>query len=145
MDNAAVSREIYDDFDRQDFSKALQLVTPDVEILFVPTGQTFRGPEGFEAFMKNFKTAFPDVEIEVNNQIASGDYVVNEFVGRGTHTGPLESPAGTIPPTGRRVTFTVCEVQRFRNGKLASLHNYQDMVSLLRQLGLIPEPEQAGA
>jgi steroid delta-isomerase-like uncharacterized protein len=145
MDNAAISREIYDAFDHGDFGSVLQHVTPDVEVLFVPTGQTFRGPEGFTAFMKGFKTAFPDVEIEVTNQIAAGDDVVNEFVGRGTHTGPLETPGGTVPPTGRRVTFTVCEVYRFRDGKVASLHNYQDMVSVMRQLGLIPEPEQAGA
>jgi predicted ester cyclase len=145
MDNAATSREIYDAFSRADFAAALRHVAPDVEIVFIPTGQTFQGHQGFETFMRDRKTTFPDVEIEVTNQIASGDDVVNEFVARGTNTGSLQTPGGTVPPTGRRVTFTVCEVQRFRDGKLAGIHNYQDMVSVLRQLGLIPEPEQAGA
>ena len=45
-----------------------------------------------------------------------------------------------IAPTGRRATFTVCEVCQFQGGKLTSVHNYQDMVALLRQLGLIGEP-----
>jgi predicted ester cyclase len=143
-DNAAISRSIYDAFNRNDFARALEYATEDVEIVFIPTGQTFRGLRGFEDFMRGHKAAFPDVKIEVINQIAADNSVVNEFVAHGTHTGPLQTPTGTIVPTGRRVTFTVCEVCLFRDGKLAGVHNYQDMVALLQQLGLIGEPEQAG-
>ena len=144
-DNATLSRAIYDAFNQGDFERAVQGATEDVEIVFIPTGQTFRGRQGFADFMRSHKTAFPDVRIEVTNQIAADTYVVNEFVAHGTHTGPLLTPAGTIPPTGCRVTFTVCEVCQFRGGKLTSVHNYQDMVALLRQLGLIGEPAQAEA
>lgn len=144
QDNSALSRSIYDAFNRSDFARALECATEDVEIVFIPTSQTFRGLQGFEDFMRGHKTAFPDVQIEVTNQIAADDSVVNEFVAHGTHTGPLQTPSGTIAPTGRPVTFTVCEVCQFRDGKLAGLHNYQDKVALLRQLGLIGKPEQAG-
>lgn len=140
QNNAEIARKMYDAFSQGNFDAAAACAADNVEIVFVPTGQVFRGQQGFDDFMRGHKTAFPDVRIEITNQIAAGDDLVNEFVGRGTHTGPLVTPTGTIPPTGRAVTLTVCEVQRFQNGKLVSLHNYQDMVSLLRQLGLIGEP-----
>jgi steroid delta-isomerase-like uncharacterized protein len=143
QDNAALARAIYDAFSQGDFERVLQDVAEDVEVVFIPTGQTFRGRQGFADFMRGHKTGFPDMRIEVTNQIVADDYVVNEFVAQGTHTGSLATPTGTIAPTGRRATFTVCEVCRFQGGKLASVHNYQDMVSLLRQLGLIGEPAQA--
>jgi hypothetical protein len=38
--------------------------------------------------------------------------VFAEFVGRGTHTGPLVGPAGTLPPTGRSIEFPVGEPMR---------------------------------
>jgi predicted ester cyclase len=84
-----------------------------------------------------FKGAFPDLKIAVTNQVATDDQVVSEFTARGTHTGPLLTPAGEIPPTGRKVDFIVCEVWRIKNGQLVSLHNYQDAASLMRQLGVL--------
>jgi hypothetical protein len=36
------------------------------------------------------------------------------------------------------VDFVVCEVMRVENGLIASLHNYQDAASIIRQLGLVP-------
>jgi steroid delta-isomerase-like uncharacterized protein len=140
QDNAALMRAIYDAFSQGDIERALQGASEDIEIVFIPTGQTFRGRQGFAEFMRGHKAAFPDVRIEVTNQIVADGGVVNEFMARGTHTGPLATPTGTIPPTGRQVTFTVCEVCQFKDGKLTRLHTYQDMVSLLRQLGLIGEP-----
>ena len=145
QDNAALSRAIYDAFNQGDVERALQGASEEVEIVFMPTGQIFHGRQGFADFMRDHKTAFPDVRIEVTNQIAADNYVVNEFVAHGTHTGPLATPTGAIAPTGRRATFTVCEVCQFQGGKLTSVHNYQDMVALLRQLGLIGEPAQAEA
>jgi ketosteroid isomerase-like protein len=53
------------------------------------------------------------------------------------------TPAGEVPPTGRTVDFTVCEVWQIRDGKVTSLHNYQDAASLMRQLGLLPEAQAA--
>jgi predicted ester cyclase len=86
--------------------------------------------------MQGFKGAFPDLRIAVTNQVATEDSVVSEFTARGTHTGPLQTPAGAIPPTGRIVDFVVCEIWKMRNGQLASLHNYQDAAAIMRQIGL---------
>jgi len=128
---------MYQLFSEDHFDDVLPLTTEDIEAVLIPFGQTFHGRDGFVNFMIGFKSAFPDLCIDVTNQIATDDQVVNEFIARGTHTGPLRTPAGEIPPTGRSVDFVVCEVLRIRNGKVASLHNYQDAASLMRQLGLL--------
>jgi predicted ester cyclase len=73
---------------------------------------------------------------EIMHQVATDDEVVSEFKARGMHTGPLLTPAGEVPPTGRTVEFTVCEVWSVKNGKVASIRNYQDAASIMRQLGL---------
>jgi steroid delta-isomerase-like uncharacterized protein len=137
-ENAAVARRIYQLFSDDKLDDALELVTEDVEAVLVPFGQTFHGRDGFTGFMQGFKGAFPDIRISVTNQVATDDQVVSEFTARGTHTGPLQTPAGAIPPTGRTVDFIVCEVMRVKHGQIASLHNYQDAASIMRQLGLIP-------
>jgi steroid delta-isomerase-like uncharacterized protein len=138
QENEALARKIYQLFSDDKYDDVLALVTEDVEVILYPFGQTFNGREGFDNFMKGFKSAFPDLKLQVTNQVASEDQVVSEFMGKGTHTGTLLTPAGEVPPTGRTVDFNVCEVWRIKGGKLASLHNYQDSAALLRQLGLMP-------
>ena len=137
QDNATLARRIYELFGNDDFDGVLALSRDDVEVVFVPAGQTFRGHEGFTQFMQGFKRAFPDITLTVTNQVATEEYVVNEFMVEGTHTGPLLTPAGEIPPTGKRAEWAVCEVCQMKDGKLASIHNYQDLATMLRQLGLV--------
>ena len=137
-DNAALARRIYQLFSDGKLDDALELVAEDVEAILVPFGQTFHGRDGFTDFMQGFKGAFPDIRISVTNQVATDDQVVSEFTARGTHTGPLQTPAGAIAATGRTVDFIVCEVMRVKNGRITSLHNYQDAASIMRQLGLVP-------
>jgi steroid delta-isomerase-like uncharacterized protein len=137
QDNAVLARRMYQLFSDDMFDDVLPLTTEDIEAVLIPFGQTFHGREGFISFMMGFKGAFPDIRINLTNQVATDDQVVNEFTARGTHTGPLLTPSGAIPPTGRTVDFVVCEVLGIKDGRVASLHNYQDAASLMRQLGLI--------
>jgi steroid delta-isomerase-like uncharacterized protein len=137
QDNAVLARRIYQLFSEDNLDGVLELVSEDIEAVLVPFGQTFHGREGFLQFMQGFKGAFPDIRITVTNQVATDESVVSEFTARGTHNGPLRTPAGEIPPTGRTVDFIVCEVLQIKNDRIARLHNYQDAASLMRQLGLL--------
>lgn len=138
-ETAALARRIYEAFNRGDLNAAADVATVDMEVDLVPFGQTFRGREGFLQFMEGFKTAFPDLQITVTSQVATGDQVVSECTWQGTHTGVLHSPMGDIAPTNKAVEGArFCEVWRVRDGKIARLANYQDAASWLRQLGLVP-------
>jgi steroid delta-isomerase-like uncharacterized protein len=127
---------VYGRFGRNDFQGALELVTDDIEVTIIPFGQTFEGKDGFLQFMHGFKDAFPDMEIQIDNQVIGEGQMANEISTTVTHTGPLQTPTGVIPPTGKMVSFTVCEVWGVREGKVSFIRNYQDAASLMRQLGL---------
>lgn len=137
QDNAVLARRMYDLFSNDQLERVAELVSDEIETVLVPFGQTFHGREGFMGFMRGFKDAFPDLRITVTNQVTTDDQVVSEFTARGTHTGPLQTPAGAVPASGRSVDFVVCEVWRVKNGRVATLHNYQDAASLMRQIGLM--------
>ena len=143
QDNAALARTIYACFNEDRLDDALAYATDHVEVTLMAFGQSYHGHEGFRVFMQDFKTAFPDCTVNLTRQYATDDAVINEFVARGTHRGPLASPGGAIPPTGRSIDYPACEVWEIREGKIARLRNYFDAASLMRQLGLLPEEEAA--
>jgi predicted ester cyclase len=123
--------------------KSLAFFTADSELLDVPTGRTLPGPEGYKQLVLFFAEAFPESSGEVTNVFATDDQAALEFTGRGTNTGPLHMPTGDIPPTGRYSELRFCGVYRIKSGKIVSLHNYYDVMTLLQNLGLVPAPGQA--
>jgi steroid delta-isomerase-like uncharacterized protein len=137
QENATLARQMYRWFNESQYDEVVGCAVENVEVVLVPFGQTFRGHPGFREFLTSFKTAVPDMKLEVTNQVATDDQVVSEFVVRGTHTGPLQTPAGAVPATGKSIEYPVCEVWGIKQGKLASIRNYFDSATLLRQLGLI--------
>jgi predicted ester cyclase len=107
--NAAVVRSLFEAFNDGDLVRAAANVSDDFELVDVAAGQTFRGPDGCRQWLEMFRTALPDARTELVNVFAEGDRVASEHIGRGTHTGPFVTPAGRIPPTGRRVELRIGE------------------------------------
>ncbi|HZU11974.1 MAG TPA: nuclear transport factor 2 family protein [Chloroflexota bacterium] len=135
----------YDAFNRADYDTNLALATDDVEIVTVAFGETVRGKDAFRQWQQRWKTAAPDGRVQIVSQVIGPDAAVNECLFLGTNTGPLESPMGPLPPTGKSFSSPFIEVWRFRDGKVASLHNYADTLTLLTQLGLAPLPAAASS
>jgi carboxymethylenebutenolidase len=63
--------------------------------------------------------------------------VVDEMVGRFTHTIENDLMLPGIPPTGKRVEIALVVVAQFDGDKLSHEHLYWDQASVLVQLGLI--------
>jgi steroid delta-isomerase-like uncharacterized protein len=147
QDNAYIAQNIHPLWTERQFDRILsEMIGEDVEWTTVPFGDTFRGHEGFRQFMQGWADAFPDGRAEDTHVYVGEDFAVTEFVGRGTHEGPLRGPDGEIPPTGRRVEFELCEVYQIHNGKIVGARTYFDAAGLMRQLGVLheePEPERA--
>jgi steroid delta-isomerase-like uncharacterized protein len=100
-----------------------------------PTGK-FKGKAEILASFKAWKTAFPEANAQVTNQISEGDQLLSEVIYRGTHSGPLASPMGTIAPTGKPVELRIAIVSRFRNGLIQRERAYFDLAGLMQQLGV---------
>jgi steroid delta-isomerase-like uncharacterized protein len=100
----------------------------------VPGG--VRGPDSVTQQLLMMISAFPDLHIEVEQVIASGDHVVSCVKLTGTHKGTY---AG-IPATNKTVSWGVCTVSEVRNGKTIKSRLYGDNGSLLRQIGAVSVP-----
>jgi steroid delta-isomerase-like uncharacterized protein len=97
-----------------------------------------RGPEDVKRFVKEYRTAFSDIEDIVEDMIGEGDKVVTRWTLRVTHTGEFRG----IPATGKRVTITGIGIFRFsEDGKVVESWDSLDQLGMLRQLGVISEPE----
>src|SRR5690348_6746820 len=100
-----------------------------------------RGHADIKAFMTNFRAAFPDLNFwGTADLIAEGDYVVGQWEGGGSHTGPAFSDflMGGLPAaTGRKMHFTGTTVLKVVNGKILEEIGLDDGVTALAQLGLL--------
>jgi steroid delta-isomerase-like uncharacterized protein len=125
-------------FNERAWSRAAALYAPDLEM--TEPGGTTQGIEPFLAHAKGFATALPDSRLEVTSVVESGTFVVVEGAYTGTHTGPLVTPQGEVPPTGRQLSLPLCEVFEVAAGRIAKLRAYYDQMTFAAQLGLLPEP-----
>lgn len=141
-DNCETVRLMYRRFSANDVAGILELLTPDYELLDIPTGHRIRGREAFRQWMTRSKSALPDASADVRALYADRDVVVAEVRNRATHTGTLVLPGGVeLTATGRRIDMIGCEILRLREGRIAYCSVYYDSLSFARQLGQIP-PER---
>ena len=117
-----------------------ELAAPDM-LLKYSLHEPRRGRRDIKAFMTDFRAAFPDLNFwGTADLIAEGYYVVGQWEGGGTHTGPAfeDFLIGALPAaTGRKMHFTGTTVLKVINGKIAEEVGLDDGVTALTQLGLI--------
>jgi steroid delta-isomerase-like uncharacterized protein len=135
--NVATVRSVYAGFNTGDVPLLMSLVTDDFELIDVALGMSWHGSQGWGEWLQNWATSMPDAQTQIDSLTAQDDRVVTEHTGRGTHTGPMNTPMGIIPPTGKSIQLRFAEVFEMRDGKIKTMRAYWDTASLMRQLGLI--------
>lgn len=114
-----------------------ELYSRDV-VVHTPFVGDLSGSEAFKLFLDDFFAAFPDIRVELVEQIAEGEKVVNRVVYRGTNTGPLMG----MPATGRRISLNALEIDRFASdGKICEHWGEANVMVLMQQLGQVPAPK----
>jgi predicted ester cyclase len=141
-DNKAVVVRWFTEFWGKDVDLAVvdEIAAPDV-LLKYSLHEPRRGHDDIKAFMNDFRAAFPDLNFwGTADLIAEGDYVVGQWEGGGTHTGPAFNDflIGGLPAaTGRKMHFTGTTVLKVIDGKIVEEIGLDDGVTALTQLGLI--------
>jgi len=95
--------------------------------------EPIRGRQAARQQMEMRIAAFPDQKIEIQQILASGDFVIIRVRLTGTHKGPFNG----IAATGKTVSAEGCTITEMRNGKAIRTRAFADNVSLLKQLGVI--------
>jgi steroid delta-isomerase-like uncharacterized protein len=134
--NKAVFGRLHDAMNSGDvevIAKAIdEVVAPD--LLFhapLPMGET--GAQALKRVWTVLLRAFPDLRVSVEDVIAEGDKVVARNTVTGTHRGEYRG----LPPTGASVRYDEIFVLRFTDGRIAEIWGVVDVLSQLRQLGVV--------
>lgn len=138
QDNATIVRSHLNCFNSHDIEKGLTLVSKDVKWTNIAFDRDFTGQPGYREYHNNWFTAMPDYRFEIVNLVSDDQLVVVEMIARGTHTGPLAAPQGTIPASQKKLTLKVCELFRLEDGLIVESRVYFDSATMLRQLGVLP-------
>jgi len=103
-----------------------------------PGQQEIKDHETMKIVIREVITAIPDIELKIDEILVDGDLAAWHGSLSGTNTGPLKIAGKTIPPTKKRIRMEVTTFLRFENGKIVETYGLNDMLSLMRQLELIP-------
>jgi len=136
----SIPRTLVEGFNKRDMNMTLSMLSDQVEWMDIASQTLFRGKEGYRRFDEAWLKAFPDGQAEIINIIAHGDRVVVEYVGRGTHLGPLEGPMGVLQATGKQVQLPMVDVMRIQDGKIIRGRTYYNAATVLQQVGVGEEP-----
>jgi steroid delta-isomerase-like uncharacterized protein len=93
--------------------------------------------EGFREFVTEVRSAFPDLNNTIENQISEGDIVVTRGITRGTHQGSF----GAIAATGKSVAVPWVMFTRIQDGRILEDWELYDGLGMMTQLGVVSPPE----
>jgi steroid delta-isomerase-like uncharacterized protein len=135
QDVKEIARRLAEDPWQGKLEEVLELVGDDYVGHIPGAPEPIRGKDGFREFVTTYLTGFPDGTITLDHQIAEGDFVASRWTARGTNSGELMG----MQPTGKQVTVPGITLSRFVDGKLRESWVSWDTLSMLQQLGAVPE------
>ena len=102
-----------------------------------PPGIAAKGHAAITELFTMLRSAFPDIHIALDHEIAEGDYVVHHVTVTGTQKGEFMGHAAT----DKKATWKEIHILRFEDGKALEHWGVVDMMGLMMQLGFMPQPE----
>ncbi len=127
--------ELWNAHDRDGF---LALLDDSVVYLDPATGEQFTGREQVAAgWYDPMMGGYPDREVRDPVVFGEGELVCLQGRLVGTHTGTVQTPAGEMPATGRRIDSPFVQVFEVRDGKVTRIWAYGDRLLMLEQEGLV--------
>ena len=135
MDHAATMRRMYDLLSAGDIDGFGDLIADDfVEHEEAPGLEPSK--DGVKQLFHMYRAAFPDLRMEPQDVLASGDRAVARVRATGTHEGEFLG----MPATGKSVDVELIDIIRFDDDGLAREHwGVFDALKMMQQLGAIPE------
>ena len=137
--NKALARRAFEEILSQGkFELAEQLYARD----FVNHGiHRDAGLEEDQAALKGWHQAFPDIAIVPRKLIAEDDLVTIYWIASGTNTGT----GNGLPATGKKGELAGITIWRIADGKIKEEWSAFDQLSMMQQLGLLPNQKASRA
>jgi steroid delta-isomerase-like uncharacterized protein len=133
--NKALSRRLLEEaFNAGNIDVVDELVTTDVVNHDAALPEAMIGPDAAKASIRGYRTAFPDLRITIEEQIADDQGVATRWSAKGTQEGELMG----MPATGKQATVTGITIDRIVDGRIAESWTNWDTLGMLQQLGVVP-------
>ena len=129
-----ITRFVEEVINQGQLERADDLVAVDFVELDPLPGQQ-QGREGLKQVIGAFRTAFPDIHWVIEEMVGEGEKVFSRFTWHGTHRGEFFG----VPATGKQIKVKGMVVDRVVAGKMAESRILMDSLSMMKQLGVIPE------
>jgi steroid delta-isomerase-like uncharacterized protein len=138
-ENKAIVRRFFEEGpSKGNISAADDLLSPDFA-MHVPLPAS-PGVEGINEVITACRAAFEHLNVTVEDMIAEGNTIAARFTARGVHKGNFMD----LPTTGKPITMTGIEIFRIKEGKIVELWGEANLLGLMQQLGMVPEPGNEG-
>lgn len=135
MSGKDVIRAWTDAVNRHDAAGFAALYAPNGILRDPQYSEPLEGRDAIRKDLEDFLSGFPDLYAETRSVIESGDTYAVEGTFAGTHQGPLPTPTGEIPATGRRIELRAAGFYRLDGqGRILEESRYYDLAGLLAQL-----------
>ena len=133
FESVHLSRCLFDAFAGGDLSQWESKLAPGFTFSYpgMPDG---KGVADARAYNAPFVTAFSDWIVDVHSAAVDGENVFQAVTVNATHSGPLQTPQGILPATGRRGAVKCVIYTKVRGGKLAHEATYWNVLDLIGQL-----------
>ncbi len=129
-----MTEQFYDSFAAADFDTARALFAGDC-VTVTPMGEL--NPSQHEAFGRALKGGLPDCRMDIVRAVEAGDQVFVYGRFRGTHSGDLVSPDGTLPATGNVLDLAFADWFRVQDGRIVAHETIWDQMTMLGQLSTV--------
>jgi steroid delta-isomerase-like uncharacterized protein len=90
--------------------------------------------DGLHDFVKQVRTAFPDLDARIDDILVEGDEIAVRATIRGTHEGEFMG----IPGTGKKVEVANYDFVRIENDQAVEHWGTIDSAALMEQIGAVP-------
>lgn len=143
MDLSAIwEQHTQHEFATRDTEATLDTMAGDAYVNHIPVMTGARGKDGLRRF---YSTDFipcmpPDTALTPVSRTIGADQLVDEMIFSFTHTVEMPWMLPGVAPTNKRVEVPLVVIVHFRGGKLAHEHIYWDQASVLKQIGLLTDP-----
>ena len=134
MDNTEKNKEVVKRFNKEVIEQGIfetfqELMDKDFVNRTAPPNSN--GADGmWNTFNAILRPAFPDLTVEIHDQIAEGDKVTTRKSIVGTHNGNLMG----IPPTGKRIKIDVIDVVELKDGKYREHWGVNTLQTVIQEL-----------
>jgi predicted ester cyclase len=132
---ALIRRWLEEGYNKGNIAVADEIIAADYLNHNEPHNQT-PGLEGEKQYITMIRSAYPDIHLEIEDQIAEGDVVVTRLTVFGTYRGGLKDIPSTAA-VGKQVKVTEILIHRFLAGKVVEGWIEADQLGLWQQLGII--------